>query len=99
MSIYKGIAAGAAGGLVAAYVMNKFQTAVGKLMENGEGAHGAQSEQQGSRQHGMGRKLSERGLEYSTDYAAERTATAISAFGLERHLTKSKKEKAGTAIH
>jgi hypothetical protein len=99
MSIYKGIAAGAAGGLVAAYVMNKFQTAVGKLMENGEGSHGAQSQQQGSPQHGIGRELSERGLDDPTDDAAERTATAISAFGLERHLTKSEKEKAGTAIH
>ena len=78
MNVYKGVAAGAAGGLVAAFVMNQFQAAWGKLMENEERSHGAQSLQQGSPDHGIGRELAERGVDDPDDDAASRTANAVS---------------------
>ena len=99
MNIYKGAAAGAAGGLVASFVMNQFQSAWGKLMENEERSHGAQSLQQGSPQHGIGRELAERGVDDPDDDATERTANAIGEFVLHQHLTKAEKEKAGAAVH
>ena len=58
-SVGKGLAAGAAGGLVASLVMNQFQALWGRLMEDSE-MHGAQSLQQGSPDHGVGRELKER---------------------------------------
>jgi hypothetical protein len=99
MNVYKGVAAGAAGGLVAAFVMNQFQAAWGKLMENEERSHGAQSLQQGSPDHGIGRELAERGVDDPDDDAASRTGNAVSELVFEHHLTKSEKEKAGAAAH
>lgn len=99
MSIYKGIAAGAAGGLVASYVMNQVQSALGKLMKNEERSHGAQSLQQGSPKHGIGRELVERGVDDPDDNAAVRTGVAVSELVLEHHLTKPEKEKVGAAVH
>lgn len=99
MSIYKGIAAGATAGLVASYVMNQFQSAWGKLMENEERSHGAQSLQQGSPEQGIGRELAERGVDEPDDDAAARTGNAVSELVLHHHLTKSEKEKAGVVAH
>ena len=99
MSIYKGVAAGAAAGLVASFVMNQFQAAWGKLMENEERSHGAQSLQQGSPDHGIGRELEERGVDEPDDNAAVRTGNALSEFVFDHHLTKSEKEKAGVVAH
>ena len=99
MNVYKGVAAGVAGGLVASFVMNQFQAALGKLMENQERSHGAQSLQQGSPEHGIGRELAERGVDEPDDDAAARTGNAVSEFVFEHHLTKSEKETAGAAAH
>lgn len=99
MSIYKGIAAGATAGLVASFVMNQFQAAWGKLMENEERSHGAQSLQQGSPDHGIGRELEERGVDEPDDNAAVRTGNAVSELVFDHHLTKSEKEKAGAVAH
>jgi putative membrane protein len=99
MSIYKGIAAGATAGLVASFVMNQFQSAWGKLMENEERSHGAQSLQQGSPQHGIGRELAERGVDEPDDDATIRMANAVSELVLHHHLAKSEKEKAGAVAH
>jgi hypothetical protein len=99
MNLYKGVAAGAAGGLVAGFVMNQFQAALGKLMANEDRSHGAQSLQQGSPDHGIGRELAERGVDDPDDDAASRTGNAISELVFEHHLTKSVKEKAGAAAH
>jgi len=99
MNVYKGVAAGAAGGLVASFVMNQFQAAWGKLMEGEERSHGAQSLQQGSPDHGIGRELAERGVDDPDDDAASRTGNAVSELVFEHHLTKSEKEKAGAAAH
>ena len=99
MNIYKGVAAGVAGGLVGSFVMNQFQAAWGKLMENENRSHGAQSLQQGSPEHGIGRELAERGVDEPDDDAAGRTGNAISEFVFEHHLTKSEKEVAGAVAH
>ena len=99
MNIYKGVAAGFAGGLAASFVMNQFQSALGKLMENEERPHGAQSLQQGSPDHGIGRELAERGVDEPDDNAAVRTGNAVSEMVLDHHLTKAEKEKAGAIAH
>jgi len=79
--------------------MNQFQSAWGKLMENEERPHGAQSLQQGSPEHGIGRELEERGVDEPDDNAAVRTGNAVSEFVFEHHLTKSEKETAGAVAH
>ena len=99
MNIYKGIAAGVAGGLAGSLAMNQFQELWGKLMENEERPHGAQSLQQGSPDHGIGRELAERGVDEPDDNAAVRTGNVISEFVLDHHLTKSEKESAGAIAH
>ena len=99
MNIYKGVAAGVAGGLVGSFVMNQFQAAWGKLMENEDRSHGAQSLQQGTPDHGIGRELAERGVDDPDDDAASRTGNAVSEFVFDHHLTKPEKEKAGAAAH
>lgn len=99
MNIYKGVVAGAAGGLVASFVMNQFQSAWGKLMEDESRSHGAQSLQQGSPEHGIGRELAVRGVDEVDDDAAARTGNAVSEFVFDHHLTKSEKEKAGAVAH
>lgn len=99
MSIYKGVAAGVAGGLVGSFVMNQFQALLGKLMENEERSHGAQSLQQGSPEDGIGRELAERGVDEPDDNAAVRTGNAVSEFVLDHHLTKPEKETAGAIAH
>jgi hypothetical protein len=99
MSIYKGFAAGVAGGLVGSLAMNQFQKLWGKLMENEERPHGAQSLQQGSPEHGIGRELEERGVDEPDDNAAVRAGNAVSELVLDHHLTKSEKETAGAIAH
>lgn len=99
MSIYKGIAAGVAGGLVGSFAMNQFQALWGKLQANEVRPHGAQSLQQGSPQRGIGRELAERGVDEPDDNAAVRTGNAVSELVLNHHLTKAEKETAGAVAH
>ncbi len=97
--VWKGLAAGVVGGLVASAVMNRFQALWGRLAEGVERSHGAQSLQHGSPHHGIGRELQERGGDAEEDDAAERLANAISVGVSGHELTESEKEKAGTALH
>ncbi|MGA9996228.1 MAG: DUF1440 domain-containing protein [Pyrinomonadaceae bacterium] len=97
--VLKGLAAGVIGGLAAAFVMNQFQAALSKLMEGEERSHGAQSLQQGSPQHGIGRELQEEGKDDPNDTAPARLAQAISVSAFDHELTKSEKEVAGAALH
>jgi putative membrane protein len=97
--VWKGLAAGVVGGLVASAVMNQFQALWGKLSEGVERSHGAQSLQQGSPEHGVGRELQKRGSDEEQDDAAERVANAISEEVFEHKLTKSEKDVAGTVVH
>jgi hypothetical protein len=55
--LWKGVAAGAAGGLAAAWVMNQFQSLFNQEPSGRERAHGAQSQQQGSPNRGVAREF------------------------------------------
>jgi hypothetical protein len=92
--------AGAAGGLVASWVMNQFQALLSRMTHGVERPHGAQSLQQGSPRHGVARELRERGRDREADNAAVRTAVVVSErlFGLEL-ADREKKEIAGAFVH
>jgi hypothetical protein len=96
----KGMVAGAAGGLVASWVMNQFQALWSRAMRGIERPHGAQSLQQGSPQHGVARELQERGGDREDDDATIRAAVVISErlFGLEL-AEREKREIAGAVLH
>jgi putative membrane protein len=98
-NILKGLAAGVVGGLVASAVMNQFQALWSRLAEGEERSHGAQSLQQGTPQHGVGRELQAEGKDEQEDDATERLANAISVAVFEHELTEREKETAGTALH
>ena len=97
--MWKGLAAGAAGGLAASVAMNQFQALWSKLAGRRERSHGAQSMQQGSPQHGVGRELQRRGRDEGRDDAPMRLANAISVGLLDHELTRGEKEATGTVIH
>jgi hypothetical protein len=96
----KGMVAGAAGGLVASWVMNQFQALWSRAMRGIERSHGAQSLQQGSPRHGVARELQERGRDREADDATIRAAVVVSErlFGLEL-VEREKKEIAGAVVH
>lgn len=95
----KGLVSGAVGGLVASFVMNQFQSFVGKRLAGKSRSHGAQSLQSGLPNHGIGRELQERGRDDRRDDATMRLANAISTFVFDHKLTKSEKHLAGAALH
>jgi hypothetical protein len=97
--VLKGLLAGVAGGLAAAWVMNQFQAKWGELAEGVDRPHGAQSLQQGSPAHGVGRELREEGSDEQQDDATERVANAISTGVFGHELTRSEKRRAGAAVH
>lgn len=96
---WKGLLAGVAGGLAAAWVMNQFQAAWAKRAEGVDEPHGAQSLQQGTPEHGVGRKLREQGSDEEEDDAAVRIANIISTGVFDHELTRTEKRKAGAAVH
>jgi uncharacterized membrane protein YagU involved in acid resistance len=97
--VLKGLVAGIVGGLVASVVMNQFQALLGKMIAGVEKSHGAQSLQQGTPSHGIGRELQERGKDEPRDDAADRLANAIAVGIFDHELTRSEKRTAGTALH
>lgn len=97
--VWKGLVAGVAGGIVASWTMNQFQSAWGKITEGVERPHGAQSLQQGTTDHGIARELQERGSDDSDDNAAVRAGTAAVELVTDKKLTKSEKEIAGAVAH
>ncbi len=97
--VLKGLASGIVGGLVASVAMNQFQKLLSKLTNSDERSHGAQSLQQGSPQHGIGRKLEKLGKDEPEDDAAGRLANAVSVGISGRELTEKEKEVGGTALH
>jgi hypothetical protein len=98
-SLWKGLAAGAVGGLVASVAMNQFQALLSKWVRGEERSHGAQSLKQGSPDHGVARELKERGSDDERDDAAMRLANAISEGVFAHELDRSEKEVAGAAVH
>jgi putative membrane protein len=96
----KGMMAGAAGGLLASWVMNQFQALWSRMAYGVERPHGAQSLQQGSPRHGVARELQERGRDREANDATIRTAVVVSErlLGLEL-AEREKKEMAGAVVH
>jgi putative membrane protein len=92
-SIWKGVVAGLAGGLLASWTMNQFQAAWTKLAENSEKPHGAQAMQptQGSKGDGQDTK--------EQDDATVETAKVISREIFGHALEESEKRAAGAAVH
>lgn len=97
--VLMGLAAGVVGGLVASWTMNQFQALWSRVAQGEERSHGAQSLQQGSPDHGVGRELQEKGVDEEQDTAPARLAQAISVQVFDQELTESEKERAGTALH
>jgi len=97
--LWKGLAAGVVGGMVASAVMNRFQALWSRLTEGEERSHGAQSMQQGSPQKGVGRELQAVGKDEEEDDAPERLANAISVGVSKQELTEREKDVAGTLFH
>ena len=94
--VWKGIAAGLVGGLVASWTMNQFQAAWSKASEGFEKPHGAQSMQPSEgQQPGQG---SEQNKENEDD-ATVKAARAISEGILGHELKEREKEPAGAAVH
>ncbi|HEX8073242.1 MAG TPA: DUF1440 domain-containing protein [Pyrinomonadaceae bacterium] len=97
--VWKGLAAGAVGGLAAAFVMNRYQALLSRRLAGEERAHGAQSLQQGAPRHGVARALQERGADDERDDAAERAAAGLAAEVFDERLTEREKDAAGTLVH
>src|ERR1043165_3679465 len=88
--VWKGLAAGLIGGLVASWTMNRFQEVWSKLAESSEESKDKEgSHEQGGKQSG--------GEEQ--DDATVRAASAISEGLFQHKLTKSEKKIAGPAVH
>ena len=93
-SVWKGIVAGLAGGLVASWTMNQFQAAWTRIAENAEKPHGAQSMQPSEGSKGnQGQDAKEQ------DDATVVAAKAISENVLGHELQESEKKPAGAAVH
>jgi len=93
-SIWKGMIAGLAGGLVASWTMNQFQAAWTRIAEGTEKSHGAQSMQPSEGSHGE--QAQDTGEQ---DDATVETAKAISENVFGHELQESEKEPAGAAVH
>jgi hypothetical protein len=93
--LWKGLAAGLAGGLVASWTMNQFQAAWSKATEGFEKPHGAQSMQpsQGERPGESGQNKEQQ------DDATVKAARAISENILGHELKESEKRPAGAVVH
>jgi len=92
-SIWKGMVAGLAGGLIASWTMNQFQAAWTRLAENSDKPHGAQSMQPSDGSKGDGQDAKEQ------DDATVKAAKAISENVLGHELQESEKKPAGAAVH
>jgi putative membrane protein len=87
--IWKSVAAGAIGGLVASLAMNQFQSAVSAISESM-----AKKERERKGESEREQKSESRG-----DDATVRTARAISAAVFDHELTEDEKKWAGPAVH
>jgi putative membrane protein len=91
--VWKGLAAGLVGGLVASWTMNRFQDVWSKLAEE----FGPAEEQSSARDGGEGQQA-QGGVE-QTDDATVKAASAISEGIFEHKLTRGEKKVAGPAVH
>jgi hypothetical protein len=97
--MWKGLVAGAAGGLIASWVMNRFQSLWSRQTHGIERSHGAQSLQQGLPRRGAARALREQGADRESDDATVRMARLVSESVFDHRLAESEKETAGAVVH
>ena len=89
--VWKGLAAGIVGGLVASWVMDEFQSAWAKLSES--------TQQNGSKNPSSGDGAQSQPDEEELEPATVKAAEAVSEKLLGHHLEKDEKEMAGNAVH
>jgi putative membrane protein len=94
--VWKGLAAGLIGGLVASWTMNQFQAVWSKVAEGFEKPHGAQSMKPSEGQDVS--QASEENKEEQDD-ATVKAARAVSEGVFGHELKESEKEAAGAAVH
>lgn len=93
-SVWKGMLAGMAAGLVASWTMNQFQAAWTRITEGQEKPHGAQSRQPSDGSSGEpAQDMAEQ------DDATVETAKAISTKVFGHELEESEKKQAGAVVH
>lgn len=93
-SIWKGIVAGMAAGLVASWTMNQFQAAWTRLAENSEKPHGAQSMQPSEGSQGNQAQDTQ-----EQDDATVKVAKVVSEGVFGHQLQQSEKRSAGAVVH
>ncbi|HEY0761402.1 MAG TPA: DUF1440 domain-containing protein [Pyrinomonadaceae bacterium] len=91
-SVWKGLVAGLAGGLLASWTMNQFQAAWTRIQEGSEKPHGAQSMQPSEGSDGNQDTAEQ-------DDATVKVAQAISTEVFGHELQQSEKKPAGAAVH
>lgn len=93
------VAKGVISGFVASFVMNVFQQGATKLLSGDQKSHGAQSQQDGTPDHGAGAYLASKQVDDPKDNAAERLANLVSVAATDQPLDKKEKERGGTFFH
>jgi putative membrane protein len=93
--VWKGLAAGLVGGLVASWTMNRFQDVWFKLTEE----FGQSAEESSAGGGDSESRQAQGGGEEQTDDATVKAASAISEGVFDHELTKSEKRWAGPAVH
>ncbi|HEX8000963.1 MAG TPA: CbtA family protein [Pyrinomonadaceae bacterium] len=98
--VWKGLAAGLLGGLVASLVMNQFQEMWSRQTEGIEKPHGAQALKPSGGHEAVDeiRRAPHANTEEQED-ATEKIASAVSENIFNRHLAKDEKELAGALVH
>ncbi|HET6976502.1 MAG TPA: DUF1440 domain-containing protein [Pyrinomonadaceae bacterium] len=91
-SVWKGVVAGLAGGLLASWTMNQFQAAWTRIQEGTEKPHGAQAMQPSEGGDGNQDTAEQ-------DDATVKVAKAISTEVFGHELQQSEKKPAGAAVH
>src|SRR5215211_3532269 len=94
--VWKGLAAGLVGGLVASWTMNQFQAVWSKVAEGFEKSHGAQSMKPSEGEEAS--RASEEDKEEQDD-ATVKAARAVSEGVFGHELKESEKETVGAAVH
>lgn len=84
--LLKGMLAGMAGGLVASWTMNQFQSGLKKISEASKGQRASEQDQN-------------RGEQQESEDATMKTAGKVSETVFDRELTREEKRKAGPFVH
>jgi hypothetical protein len=96
-SVWKGMVAGAIGGLIGGWTMNRFQSVVGKVFADEEYSENAHSPKQSGRRQTI---LTEQHDDDGEDAPATvKVASTIAAYVSDRILTADEKTTGGSLVH